>query len=281
MIIAIVGLGLIGGSLAKAIKLYTPHTVIGLDIDRAVLDAAISAGAIDQIGDPESLKTADMVFVALYPLQTINFIKENCDNFKKGAIVADCAGIKTQICAVIPEISAVKGFTFIGGHPMAGKEKGGFESSDALLFQGASFIVVPCDSTNDKVEAFTDLVSQLGFAQAVFASPEEHDSIIAYTSQLPHVLSTAYVLSPACLRHSGFSAGSFKDVSRVAMINERLWSELFIENKAPLAREIDLLIDNLSLLKERIVFGESEALKSLLAKGREIKRTAEGAEDKQ
>lgn len=272
MKIAIVGLGLIGGSLAKAIKLYTSHTVMGLDIDPAVLSAAISAGAIDQTGTPESLSTADIVLVALYPRQSIDFITQNRRSFKKGTIVADCSGTKSAICATIPEIAAANDFYFIGGHPMAGKEKGGFESSDALLFQGASFIVVPCGCDNVKVKAFTDFIMLLGFSQTVTTSAQEHDSIIAYTSQLPHVLSTAYVLSPACRKHFGFSAGSFRDVSRVALINEQLWSQLFIENKLPLAQEIDLLIDNLALLKKHILSGEREELKQLLAKGRIIKQ---------
>jgi len=272
MNIAIVGLGLIGGSLAKAVKQFTSHLVIGMDIDPQVLAGALAAGAIDLVGSPDDLRHADLVLMALYPALSIDFIRQNADFFKPGALVVDCGGVKRQICAEIPPLAAVKGFTFAGGHPMAGREQGGFAHADPLLFQGASFIIVPCSAPADKLNAFTELILSLGFERTVFTTPEEHDDIIAYTSQLPHVLSVAYMFSPSCRAHRGFSAGSFKDVSRVALINERLWSELFIANHDPLIREIDILIDNLSQIKASIAAGNAGQLSTLLAQGRQIKQ---------
>lgn len=269
--IAIVGLGLIGGSLAKAIKENTPHTVLGMDQNPKVADFALSCGAIHAIASDADLQRADMVFLGLYPAAAVAFAEEKGHLVRKGAVVCDVSGIKTWLCQKMPLLAERHGWIFVGTHPMAGKERNGFEYSEASLFQGASFIVTPCGAPEPAVGQVERLALEMGFGGVVRTTPEEHDRMIAFTSQLPHVLACAYVLSPCCPRHKGFSAGSYRDVSRVARINETLWSELFLENKDPLLRELDTLMDHLGQLRGAIAGGEREQVASLLRQGRKIK----------
>ncbi len=271
MKIAVVGLGIIGGSMAMAIKKYTEHYVIGINRTRATLEKALECGAIDEIGEEDSIRNADLIILGLYPALAVDFIKRNCDKIKKDTIVTDTSGIKAAICPELDKIAEENGFTFIGSHPMAGKETNGFDSADADLFFGASFIVVPGNASCDKVRTLCRLAMDIGFSGVRLTTTEEHDRMIAYTSQLPHVLACAYVLSPQCPNHKGFSAGSYRDVSRVAKINATLWSELFIENREPLIAEIDTLINNLELIKNGIEAKDTDGLIKTLGRCRQIK----------
>ena len=274
MNIAIIGLGLIGGSLAKAIKLHTGHKVYAADKNSDVLSAAVDCGAVDAIiSDTKQLGIMDVVIVCLYPGDTVDYVKNNAGNFKRGGIVIDTCGIKSEICRALNDVAAKNGFCFIGAHPMAGSEKSGFSASKADLFDGASFIITPADGSSPAVKLISDLALQIGFGRVVTAAPEYHDKMIALTSQLPHVLACSYVLDADAEHHRGFSGGSFRDVSRVAEINDRLWSELFIENSEPLIEKIDNLINNLSLFKEYISRGDSEKLRCLLASARAKKES--------
>lgn len=268
MNIAIVGLGLIGGSLAKAVKKNTEHNVIGIDIKEEVLSFAKSVGAIDEKGNIDDLKKADVVIICLYPDLVANFVLENKGKFKKGAIVTDAAGIKSKICAELYNHDF--DFTFVGGHPMAGREVTGFENSLDDLFDGASYIFTP-KKEDDALAVLKQLAEEIGFAKCVVTTPEHHDEVIAYTSQIAHVLACAYVLSPRSRQHHGFSAGSFRDVSRVAKINETLWSQLFIDNSPALCSEIDTLVKNLEQIKEYIEKSDAEKLSEILRHGRIIK----------
>lgn len=270
--VAIVGLGLIGGSYAKAIKKKTGLTVWGSDLNRAVVQAALEGGIIDGEATPTHVARADLVMVCLYPETTRRYIHEQAGHFRKDAIVTDACGVKGALCAEMEEVAAQYGFHFVGSHPMAGKERGGLDNAAAGLFEGANFIMTPSEAVDGRaVEALADLAKSLGFGRIVRSTPKEHDRMIAYTSQLPHVLACAYVHSPSCQKQAAFSAGSYRDVSRVAHINEEMWSSLFLLNIDPLCEEIDLLIDNLSMLKEHIVQGDREGLAALLRSGREIK----------
>ena len=271
MKIAIVGLGLIGGSIAMALKKYTDHYVIGINRTKSTLEKALEAGAIDEIGDEASVAQADIIVLGLYPALAVEFIRSNKDLIKKGAIVTDTSGIKSAVCPALDKLAKENGFVFIGSHPMAGKETNGFASADADLFRGASFIVVPGDAPYESVQKLCRLAIKIGFSGVRMTTPEEHDRMIAYTSQLPHVLACAYVLSPQCPNHKGFSAGSYRDVSRVAKINAELWSELFIENKEPLIAEIDTLIENLNLIKNGVRDENTDKLIATLSKSRRIK----------
>lgn len=272
MKISVVGLGLIGASLAKAIKKYTDHTVVGFDIDKAVIGAALSDGAIDIAGTDLELSGSQLVIVALYPSATVDFVKSKAGVFKRNAIVTDTCGIKASICCELTKTAAENDFTFVGAHPMAGKETSGYFSSSAELFSGAYMILTPTMDDIEAVSILTNLSEQIGFKSITISTPDEHDRIIAYTSQLPHVLACAYISDPDAVKHDGFSAGSYKDVSRVATINAKMWTELFIENKECLSVHIDKLIENLKRLNEYIRTENSEKLKKMLDDGDKIKK---------
>lgn len=271
MNIAVVGLGIIGGSFCKAIKKYTNHYVIGINRTEATLQKALSVGAIDEIGTVQSLEKADLIILCMYPQADIDFVEKNGSYIKKGAILTDASGIKSAICPKLCELSQKFGFVFVGSHPMAGKEKNGFDVSDADLYQNASYIITPCGAEQKYVDILSDFAKSIGFSIIKISTPEEHDRMIAFTSQLPHVLACSYVLSPSCPNHKGFSAGSYRDVSRVANINSKLWSELFLENKEPLVKELDILIDNITEIIKAIKAEDKQALTDLLEKGHKVK----------
>lgn len=268
MTIAIVGLGLIGGSIAKAIKMNTGHRVLGYDLQESVVLRAKLLGAIDEALSPPELPDCDLVIVALYPGDTVTYVTENAGRFKKGGMVVDCAGVKHSVCEALWPVARASSFSFIGGHPMAGVERWGFENAAVGLFNRASMILVPDPEAALEVpEAIKKLFLSMGFGSITFAGPEAHDRIIAYTSQLAHVLSSAYIKSETAQRHSGFSAGSFRDMTRVATMNEAMWSELFLENREPLVAEIDGLIQRLAEYRDAISGGERETLMALLREG--------------
>ena len=271
MKIAVVGLGIIGGSFAKALKKNTKHYVIGLNRTQSVLENALADNAIDEIGTVESLGDADIIILGLYPKAAVDFVRKNGGYIKKGAIVTDSSGIKREICPQLKALSEQFGFEFVGSHPMAGKETNGYISADADLYVGASYIVTPCGASDDAVRTLCELALEMKFGGIKITDPEEHDRMIAFTSQLPHVLACAYVLSPQCINHKGFSAGSYKDVSRVANINARLWSELFLENRDPLIAELDTLIDNIHAITDAVKANDKEKIEELLEKAHKTK----------
>lgn len=271
MQIAIIGLGLIGGSLAKALKENTRHTVIGFDRDENVLLDALSLGAIDRTGSTAALGAADVVYVCLYPADAVRFVEENAARFKPGCIVTDVCGIKGGVWEKISETAANHPFVYVGGHPMAGKERSGFDASEASLFYNASYIFVPGDAPQDAVEVLVGLAKDMGFGTVKFCTARQHDRMIAYTSQVPHVLACAYVMSPRCDEHSGFSAGSYRDVSRVARINAELWADLFLSNREELNDELLELVRNIESLRGAIENGDRGKLASLLAVARDKK----------
>lgn len=271
MKIAIVGLGIIGGSYCKALKAHTKHTVIGINRTDSVAKRALEDGSIDVIGTPESLKDADITILCMYPQACVDFLRENGQYIRKGAIVTDAAGIKISLCPQLKEISEQFGFIYVGSHPMAGKEKNGYEASDENLFMGASFLITPCGAEQTAVNKLAQLALEIGFGSIKVTTPEEHDRMIAYTSQLPHVLACAYVLCPSCPNHKGFSAGSYRDVSRVANINSKLWAELFLENREPLMAELEELNKNLTSLYQAIIDRDRQTLTDLLERGHQVK----------
>lgn len=272
MKIAVIGLGIIGGSFCKAIKKHTAHTVIGINRTHSVAEQAKNDGSIDVIGTVESLGEADIIFLCMYPQACVDFIKENGKFIKKGALVTDSSGIKSAICPQLYELSQEFGFVFVGSHPMAGKEKNGYGVSEAELYKGASFIITPCGADEKYVNTLADLALSIGFGKIKISTPEEHDRMIAFTSQLPHVLACSYVLSPCCPNHNGFSAGSYRDVSRVANINSKLWSELFLENREPLIEELDILAENIGNIISAVKDNDVDRLSQLLEQGHRVKQ---------
>lgn len=270
MKIGIVGLGLMGASLAKAFKRYTPHTVLGLDRDPEVLSAARRDGAVDEAHDsPEFLSQCAVTFLCLFPAQTAAFVKEHLSCFQKGSIVADICGVKGYIVDALRRMELP--FIYLPSHPMAGREVCGYQGSVESLFVGASYIVTPLDAPQYAVDSLENLVRSIGFTQFVVTTPEDHDRMIAFTSQLPHVISNAYVKSPSCQKHGGFSAGSFKDLSRVAKLNEEMWSDLFLFNRDSLLSELDILLVHLNEYRDALARGDRDALRDLLREGRIIK----------
>jgi prephenate dehydrogenase len=272
MKIAVIGLGIIGGSFCKAIKKYTDHTVMGINRTRAVAEKALSDGSIDVIGTKETLCEADIIILCMYPQACVDFIKQYGNHIRKGALVTDSSGIKRAICPELKKLSEQFGFVFVGSHPMAGKEKKGYEVSEADLYKGASFIITPCGAEPKYGRMLAELALSIGFGMVKITTPEEHDRMIAFTSQLPHVLACAYVLSPCCPNHKGFSAGSYRDVSRVANINSKLWSELFLENREPLLTELNILTDNINEIKKAIANEDKQTLTDLLEQGHLVKQ---------
>ncbi len=272
MKVGIIGLGLIGGSMAKAIRLNTDHYVLGMDTDKSVVTKAKIIEAINEELTEENIGQCDMLILALYPDATIQTVKKYAHLIKKGAYLIDCGGVKERVCDNLHEIAKENGFVFVGGHPMAGIEKIGFKYSNAEIFADASMILTPDDSV--KIEALADIkvfFLSIGFGKITVKDAKDHDRIIAYTSQLAHVLSNAYVKSETAKEHKGLSAGSFKDLTRVAYLNETMWTELFLENKKNLIAEISRLVDSLSEYKTALENEDADRLKALLKDGRELK----------
>ena len=273
MNIAVIGLGLIGGSIAKTIKKFMPqHTILGIDTDPQVMFKAKLLSAIDGDLTPERLAICDLVLVATWPKTAVAYVKENAEHIRKGATVIDLCGVKRAVCEPLFETAQEHGFLFVGGHPMAGTEYSGFDHATAALFQNASMILTPPPATSIQVLAeLKHFFRELGFARVVITTPEEHDRVISYTSQLAHVVSSAYVKSPEAMQHHGFSAGSFCDMTRVARLNPQMWMELFLLNREPLLDELDALIGHLNEYRAALSAADDQQLLQLLREGTERK----------
>jgi prephenate dehydrogenase len=267
--IGVIGLGLIGGSMAKALNQSTDNAVYGFDTNPEVVQRAKLVNAIEEELTPEMIPLCDLVIIALYPEATREVLTKYAGAFKKDAIVMDTCGVKGTICPVGEQLAKENGFYFIGGHPMAGLEHSGFEYARKALFSNASMILVPPTGTPIAVvDKLKKLMVSIGFTNVQITTPEEHDRMIAFTSQLAHVVSSAYIKSPTAANHDGFSAGSYKDLTRVAKLNEGMWTELFLENPDNLADEIDAIIKNLQDYSDAIRGGDAETLCKLLREGR-------------
>jgi len=269
MNIAIIGLGLIGGSIAKSIKRTTKHVVFGTELSETAMLKAELLRAIDARLTDEMLSECGVVIVALYPRDAVEYILKNRAKFGAGALVVDCSGVKRAVCEVVEKELAGEKFTFMGGHPMAGREFWGFDYAKDDLFENASMILTPAPGTPVETVKFAkDFFLSAGFGRVRFSTPDEHDEMIAFTSQLAHIVSSAYVKSPLSNKHKGFSAGSFLDMTRVARLNERMWSELFFENGDKLSREIGALIDRLSEYRDALDDRDERRMVALLREGR-------------
>ena len=271
MKILVVGLGLIGGSLCKALKKYTTHYVIGCDINHDIEFAALRDVAIDEEFNND-YSGIDLIIMSLFPEQTESFLKENITLFNKNTLITDVCGIKGDFSTRVKALADDNGLRYVGVHPMAGKEFGGYSNSSSDLFQRANFIVTPFeDSKESDIELLKSLASEIGAGKIVVTSPDNHDKMIAYTSQLAHIVSSAYVKSPELKLECGFSGGSFQDMTRIATMNEKMWTDLFMQNRDNLIFELDTLIDNLNKYSHALRFGDSEELLELIAEGRKLK----------
>ncbi len=276
MNIGVVGLGLIGGSLVKSAKKNTSFGVYGYDLNSDVISSAISDGSIDGELTVKILQNCDFVFVALYPEAVIDYVEKNAEFFKEGAVVIDCAGVKRYVCDRCFEIAAKFNFSFVGGHPMAGTQYSGFENSKDTMFYNSPFVLTPKENEDILTLANArEVIMKLGFGRVSVMTPQKHDKLIAFTSQLAHVVSNAYVKSPSALERRGISAGSYKDLTRVAYLNEHMWTELFLMNKDNLIFELDYIISELQKYSDALKNDDVEGLKQLLKEGKEMKLKAD------
>ncbi len=278
--VGVIGLGLIGGSMARAVSKRTDLVVYGSDGNEDVLDAAVSEGVIAGRLE-EHYSDIGLLIVALYPADVVNAILEVAPKLSKGCIVIDCTGIKSMVCEEVSGKLSGMGLRFIGGHPMAGKEVAGFANSSEDLFDRASMILCRDEYTDEEaLQTASELFGQIGFAGIKITDSEEHDRVIAYTSQLAHVVSSSYIKSPTLEKRYGFSAGSFKDMTRVAKLNEEMWADLFLANSEPLVSEIDELVMHLMEYANVIDSKNREKLVQLLREGRIRKEEDEEKDDK-
>jgi len=276
MTVAIIGLGLIGGSLAKAYK-ASGHRVYLYNRTVSVVDFAILSGAGDARLTQDNLPECDLVLVSLYPEASIKWMEDFAPYISKDALVIDACGTKRQICKVGFELADKYGFTFVGGHPMAGTQYSGFKYARENMFNNAPMVIVPPRFDDiallDRVK---QALSPLRLRRLSVTTAEKHDAMIAYTSQMCHIVSNAFIKSPSSREHKGYSAGSYRDLTRVAWLNERMWTELFLENKDYLTEELDLLINNLTEYKKALETDDAVYLEQILREGRLAKEEADG-----
>lgn len=276
MTVGVCGLGLIGGSMAKAYR-EAGHTVYAHDINESALGYASLAGMIDGRLDTETLPLCDLLFIALYPQGAVQYLTEIAPKIDRHTVVIDLCGTKKKICECGFALASEYGFTFVGGHPMAGTQYSGIKYAKGTLFKNAPMVLVP--PVFDDI-AFLDRIKTLltpaGFGKISVTTAENHDRMIAFTSQLAHVVSNAYVKTPTAQEHRGFSAGSYKDLTRVAWLNETMWTELFLENKEPLLFEIDHIIQSLTEYRDAIASDDADTLRGLLRDGRIAKERVDG-----
>ncbi len=278
--VGIIGLGLIGGSMARAIDARTYCRVYGEDLSSEVMEKSLAEGVLSgKLSD--HYKDIDILIVAIYPTQVVDIILKTAPKLKEGCIIIDCTGVKKSICVPLSAKLKEMGLRFIGGHPMAGKEVAGYVNSCENLFDNASMILCKDENTDDKaLDTASDLFRRIGFSNIKVTDFETHDRIIAYTSQLAHVVSSAYIKSPALPDRYGFSAGSFKDMTRVAKLNEEMWADLFLANETQIVSQIDELVNHLMEFANAIEGRDREKLVSLLRDGRIRKETDEAKEER-
>ena len=276
MKVGILGLGLIGGSLARAYALEG-HTVYAIQRNEAMLSFAMLAGAVHGKLNEETIPECDLILLAIYPDGSASWLEKNAHLVSKNALVIDCCGIKTEVCRRCFPLAQQYGFTFIGGHPMAGSQFSGFKYSRADLFEGAPMVLVPpvFDDIH-LLDRAKEALRPCHFGSYSVTTAQEHDKMIAFTSQMPHILSNAFIKSPTALKHKGFSAGSYKDLTRVAWLNPQMWAELFLENKDNILFELDTYLDNLKAYRDAIAAEDMEALVALLDEGKKRKEEVDG-----
>ena len=271
--IAVIGLGIIGGSTAYALRGFRSGTVVGCDTNAETREMALSSGAVSETYENagDAIENADLIVLATYPDGIVKTVAENKDRFKKGAVITDVCGVKTAISAEMAK-ALPDGVDYVGGHPMAGKEVDGFANASADMFEGCGFIITPIEgSRTESVELVREMAEYIGAARIAVAEPELHDSTIAYTSDLMHIAASALCLDFHENMSLAYTAGSFRDCTRIALINPQLWTELFMANAQNTVAEIDKFINSLSQLRDSIADGDEERLCGLLTRVRENK----------
>ena len=277
MTVGIVGLGLIGGSFAKAYSEHDEHRVYAYDINEQVMKDAYHMKIMEDELNESSIPSCDLILLALYPQASIDYLKANAKFISSHTMVIDCCGVKEYVCKECYPVAKEYGFTFVGGHPMAGRHFSGLEYSMKTMYNGASMVLVPEDLADEATIAKAKkLLSPIKFGKFTICDARRHDAMIAFTSQMAHVVSNAYVKSPTAKNHDGFSAGSYKDLTRVAWLNENMWTELFLENKECLLEELTYFINSLNEYKTAMENDDADTLKALLAEGKKCKEEIDG-----
>ena len=276
MIVGIVGLGLISGSMAKAYSAAC-HTVLADNRNKTILDFAMLDGAVSAPLDEKNIKTCDLILVGLPPEASIHWIETHAQEIDAHTVVMDLCGTKRVVCNACFPLAKQHGFTFVGGHPMAGTHNSGFKYAKETLFKGAPMVLVPPEGYDMQLlDRCKRLLAPAGFGKLSVTTAEEHDRMIAFTSQMCHVVSNAYIKSPTARSHKGFSAGSYKDLTRVAWLNPDMWAELMLENRDFMLQEMDVLIENLRAYRNAMANNDFEDLRQLLDEGRRIKAEVDG-----
>ncbi len=276
MNVGVLGLGLIGGSLCRAYA-KAGHTVYACNRDENIYMFAELSGAVHGRLNEETISTCDLILLAIYSDASAKWLEQNAEYVSKSALVIDCCGIKTEICKRCFPIAEKYGFTFIGGHPMAGSHHSGFKYSRSNLFQGAPMVLVPPRFDDPELlQRAEDALKPCNFGSFSITTAEEHDKMIAFTSQMPHIVSNAFIKSPTALGHKGFSAGSYKDLTRVAWLNPQMWAELFLSNRENVLFELENYIDSLCAYKDAIEKKDEATLIALLDEGRKRKEEVDG-----
>ena len=272
----IVGLGLIGGSFAKAYR-EAGETVLACNRTEDTLKFAMLSGAVDGELTEENIGSCDLVIIAVFPEAAEAFLKRMAPHIGKKPVVIDACGTKRKICSMCFPIAEEYGFTYIGGHPMAGTHKSGFKYARANLFHNAPMVIVPPSFDDiELLDRVKTLLAPVGFGSISVTTAEKHDELIAFTSQMPHIISNAYIKSPTAAAHKGFSAGSYKDLTRVAWLNPKLWAELFLENRDCILNELDWFIAALEQYRDAVKNDDFETLEKLLDDGRRRKEEVDG-----
>ncbi len=276
MNVGILGLGLIGGSMARAFS-KAGHRVYAAERDDSILSFAALTGAVHGALNAETLPSCDLILLAIYPKDCIRWLEENAESVARDALVLDLCGVKEEICRSCFAIAEKHGFTFVGGHPMAGSHNSGFKYSRSNLFQGAPMVLVPPKFDDILLlERVKTALTPCNFGSFSICTAQEHDKWIAFTSQMPHVLSNAYIKSPTASNHKGFSAGSYKDLTRVAWLNPQMWAELCMENKENVLFELDTYLENLQAYRKALSDEDMHTLTRLFDEGRKRKEEVDG-----
>ena len=276
MTVGILGLGLIGGSLARAYA-KAGHTVLAAEKDETMLAFAQIAGAIHGELTDENIGSCDLILLAIYPAGSAAWLEEKAHLVSPAALVMDCCGVKREICARCFPLAEQYGFTFIGGHPMAGTHNSGFKYSRSNLFQGAPMVLVPGKFDDiELLQRAKDALAPCNFGSFSVTTADDHDRMIAFTSQMPHIVSNAYIKSPTALEHRGFSAGSYKDLTRVAWLNAPMWAELVLNNRDHMLFELKTYIQALQSYETAIENNDFGTLVALLDEGKRRKEEVDG-----
>ena len=276
MTVGIVGLGLIGGSFAKAYH-EAGWQVLARDADQNTLDFAKLSGAVDSELTDDKLPACNLILLAAYPAASISYFKEKAHLMGGHPVVIDCCGTKRVVCAACFPAARENGVTFLGGHPMAGTHNSGFKYARANLFHNAPMVLVPMDRDDIALLGrVKELLAPAGFGRFSVTSAREHDEMIAFTSQMAHIVSNGYIKSPSAGAHKGFSAGSYKDMTRVAWLAPEMWAELFLENKDFLLKELDFFMSSMQQYRDALAADDQQQLVRLLDEGRKRKAEVDG-----